>query len=87
MSDRKPIRKIEVSIDRKFPTTIEYGRIGVDGNHYILHTESRHWEENFYTFSDPQAALKAYGYAACCLGLGLEVPRTFEDASTTDAKF
>lgn len=85
MSDRKPIRKIEVSVDRKFPTTIEYGY--VDGKHYILHTESRHWDENFYTFTDPQDALKAYGHAACCLGLGLEIPRTFENASTTDAKF
>lgn len=89
MSGRTVIRKIEVSCDRKFPTTIEYGRIDFNGGerHYLLHTESRHWDENFFVFSHPELALKAMGLAACNLGLGLEVPRQFEGTVSTSVKF
>jgi hypothetical protein len=89
MSDRTVIRKIEASIDRKFPTTIEYGRIVTEGGdrYYLLHGESRHWDENLYVFTASEDAVKAMGRAACHLGLGLEVPREFENTLSAEVKF
>jgi hypothetical protein len=89
MSDRTVIRKIEVSIDRKFPTTIEYGKIVSEAGdrYYLLHGESRHWDENLFVFETPEHGLKAMGLAAANLGLGLEVPRLFDDSISSTVKF
>lgn len=85
MSNFKPIRKLTVELDRKFPETITYGE--VDGEYYLQHGSSRHWDLNTYYFEKPDHAMTAMGTAATALACGKEVPQVYDGMLSRDVKF
>lgn len=91
MSDRTVIRKVEISVDQPFPTTLEFGRINVAGTgevlFYLLHTVSRHWDENLYVFETDVEAMTALVEATRHACLGIDIPREFAFQRSSVVKF
>lgn len=85
MSNFKPIRKLTVELDRKFPETITYGE--VEGKYYLQHASSRHWDTNTYLFAQPEHAMTAMGTAATALAFGKEVPQAYDGMLSRDVQF
>jgi len=85
MSNLKPIRKMTVELDRKFPEMIEYG--SVEGKYYLKHSSSRHWDVNMYYFEHADHAMGAMADAASYIAAGDEVPRGYGNLLSKEVTF